>query len=134
MPCLIQERSEGKIMDKKHFRASAIKQGLLLIFIAIYCAGCPGAEMPNIDVSLWAGDSSRSGVTRSQEEKTLSCEDPQMDEFVCLTYEDLKKIYSTMLRCKKWGEVISEENTQKFIDKNPDVHHKLFVDKASATI
>lgn len=121
-------------MNRKHLSLSAAKQGLLLILIAMYCAGCPGAEMPNIDIQMWAGDSSRSGITRSQEEKTLSCEDPQFDEFVCLTYEDLKKMYSTMLRCKKWGEVISEENTKKFIDKNPDVHHKIFIDKASSTI
>lgn len=112
-------------MDFNHFK-TAFKQGLLLSLIAVYCAGCPGTEMPKIDVSLWAGDSHRAGVTRAQEQKTIACQDEQMDEFVCLTYDDLKKIYGTLLKCKKWGESVSQENTQKFIDHNPEVHQNLF--------
>lgn len=116
-------------MDFNHFKA-AFKQGLLLCLIAVYCAGCPGAEMPKIDVSMWAGDSNRAGITRSQEHKSIGCFDEQFDEFVCLTYDDLKKIYGTLLKCQKWGESVSQENTQKFIDKNPEVHENLFKSKA----
>lgn len=97
-----------------------------MLFITLLMLGCK-TQMPKVDVELWAGDSSRSGITRSQEEKTMECRDEQMDEFVCLSYGDLKKIYSTLLMCKKWGTEVNESNTKDFLDKNPDIHHNLFL-------
>lgn len=98
-----------------------------LLMSCIFLIGCPGSEMPKIDISLWAGDSDRDGITRSQESRSIGCHEHDFDQFVCLTYDDLKSIYSTILKCKKWDIKVSEENTKKFIDQNPDIHKNLFM-------
>jgi hypothetical protein len=99
---------------------------LLFLFLP-FLIGCPGTEMPKIDISLWAGDSNRDGITRAQEDRSMGCQEKYFDEFVCLTYDDLKVIYATLLKCKKWDTKISQENTKIFIDKNPDIHKNLFL-------
>ena len=96
------------------------------VFCVLILTGCPHLDIPKIDVTLWAGDYERQGITRAQEEKTLACMDPQFDEFVCLTYEDLRTLYNTMLKCKEWDDETSVKNAKKFIDKNPDIHRSLF--------
>ena len=97
-----------------------------LILISLLLTACPSAPIPKINVSLWAGDSERQGITRAQEKKTMACSDPQMDEFVCLTYEDLRRIYGLVLSCQKWGAQVSDQNFKVFLDKNADVHNILF--------
>lgn len=111
-----------KVVKKRLLK---LKIGYITLLLSLM-TGCK-TEMPKVDIELWAGDSHRAGVTRSQEEKTIACNDEQMDEFVCLSYADLKKIYSTLLKCKKWGTEVSSENTKEFMDKNPDIHHNLFL-------
>jgi len=78
----------------------------LSIVIFILCLmlgpGCATA-MPSLDIKTWAGDSKNTSVSRSQDQKTISCKDPLFDEMICMTYEDLKKIFLTFPKCKEWS-------------------------------
>lgn len=92
----------------------------LFVFLLI-CVGCR-TTVPKIDVQTWAGDSEHAGITRSQENKTIECKDPKMDEFVCVSYEDLKKIYETFFLCKQWtGDTMSSLDKKAFYKTNQQV-------------
>lgn len=77
---------------------------LLCIGLGSGMIGCNHPDMPPIDVTFWAGDSAKGGITRSQDHVTLLATDPKFDEMACLTYKDVQKLYSTMLTCKDWGD------------------------------
>lgn len=98
--------------------------GMAIIFWVLALPGCKN-PIPVIDVSFWAGDSAKDGVSRAQEGKTLACKDPQFDQFVCLTYEDLQKIYDTLLECKDWpkSQLASDRDLRHFKKMNPEVYH-----------
>lgn len=102
---------------------------LLLIVSCFILTACPAKEMPKIDVTLWSGDPDILSITRGEGQISIGCDDSQFEQFVCLTYEDLKNIYSTMLKCTQWSEDISAENTKAFLDRNPDMHEKVFKKK-----
>lgn len=94
--------------------------GISLILLVL-TQGCKHT-IPPIDVSFWSGDSAKDGISRSQENKTLQCNDPAFDQYVCLTYTDLQKIFSTMLECKKWSvATASRSQIKQMILKNPEV-------------
>ena len=103
----------------------------LMIILITTTGGCPHkVKIPKIEISLWAGDSEREAISRSQESKSISCKDPRIDEFVCLSYDDLKNIYSTFLKCETWNDSdVSEENTKKFLDQNEQINKFLFLDQ-----
>jgi hypothetical protein len=100
--------------------------GCLLLGVAILAwvvitSGC-SHNVPAIDASFWAGDPLHSGISRSQENKTLSCSDPSFNDYVCLTYGDLKKIYDTILQCKDWGSALaSDEERAKMLRVNYEI-------------
>jgi hypothetical protein len=83
--------------------------------------GCRSPKMPAIEITAWIGDSAKSGITRSSEERTIRCNDIQFDEYVCITGADLSKIYNTMLQCTKWGAPISTGATRSLLIQNKDV-------------
>lgn len=96
--------------------------GVLAIVGALCFTGCKTPNIPAIHAKFWAGDSKNDSITRSQDHDSLLCRDIQFDNYVCLTYEDLKKIYDTMLTCKEWGPpIINEAQTLAFIRSNPEV-------------
>jgi hypothetical protein len=96
--------------------------GAAIIVYVLTMTGCR-TNVPAIDAKFWAGDSAKSGITRAQENRTLACENPEFDEYVCLSYEDLKKIYSTLLQCKDWGNIqlMSSRQAKKYYKKNKQV-------------
>lgn len=98
--------------------------GLAIIFWVFLLQGCK-SSMPPIDVSFWAGDSAKDGVSRSQENKTIPCNDPEMDDLVCLSYTDLKKIFAVLLQCQQWPSTVSLVKTDKLLRRfernNPEV-------------
>lgn len=102
--------------------------GILIILWVFSLPGCKSA-MPPVDVSFWAGDSAKEGITRSQESKTIACSDPAMDDYVCLSYEDVKKLFSILLQCQQWPSDINLVKTKalyRFLaKKNPEVDHAL---------
>lgn len=99
--------------------------GLLAVGIAfglsILLSGCKTA-MPVIDITTWAGDSQNEAISRKQENKMIQCHEPEFDDFVCIHYSDLNKIYNAMLQCKQWGgPTMSSSELSKFLRKNQDV-------------
>lgn len=82
----------------------------IAICIIVSLNGCATSRYsssvpPPVDVKSWSGDSSANGITRNQLDSismTLQCKDPLFDEYVCMTYMDLKKIHSTLYQCKEW--------------------------------
>src|ERR1700689_1859763 len=87
--------------------------GITIIFY-IFGTGCK-TNPPAIDVTFWAGDSSKTGVTRAQDNQTLSCGSASFDDYACLTYEDIRKIWDALLLCEKWPAqtVSSPSNLQE---------------------
>lgn len=81
--------------------------GVIMILLAI--SGITGCRtpMPKIDITAWIGDSEKNGITRSSEDRTIQCNDPQFDEYVCISGADLTKIYNTLLQCKQWGPPVA---------------------------
>lgn len=96
----------NKMIDLENapWRVIGFLIGLSLFCFCFSLTGCKHAEMPPIDVTFWAGDSARGGVTRKQENKTIPANDPEFDSYACLSYEDVRKIYDTLLTCKDWGD------------------------------
>lgn len=97
---------------------------ILCLALCLFISGCPAAvvPLPKIDVTTWAGDSFHEGISRGQEDRTISCSDRQIDEYVCMTYVDLRKIYNTMLQCKDWGGTpVSADATEDLVRRNSDV-------------
>ncbi len=93
-----------------------------IVLIAILLTSCRGT-VPAVEAKFWAGDSVRGGITRAQESKTMMCTDSEFDDYVCLTYEDLKEIYALLLQCKSWStaELAKNKHFQKFYRKNRQV-------------
>lgn len=73
---------------------------VLLVLLNASCIGKP----PKPDWKLWAGDSDKAGITRSQDNLTISCAEVRFDDYVCLSYEDFKRNTLKIIEsCKKWG-------------------------------
>lgn len=76
----------------------------IMAAIAFYFGGCATvASFPAMDIQTWAADSKFSSIVRSQDRRTIQCKDPLFDEMICMSYNDLKKLYETLLSCKSWG-------------------------------
>ncbi len=96
--------------------------GLSIIGYMLCLHGCRSAPIPKIDVQTWAGDSANGGISRSQENKTIRCDEPSMDNYVCMSYEDLKEIVTTMLQCKEWSTTLMTQiQKRRFYKKNQEV-------------
>jgi hypothetical protein len=80
---------------------------------------------PKVDLKLWAGDSSamfdrsyrgdditsyRGGITRAQDGQSIACDNVKIDEYVCMTYADLKKVMDAMWSCQKWPAQVAKMN------------------------
>ncbi len=68
----------------------------LLIFIA-----CP-SDMPDWHGKLYSCSSRVQGIIRSQSNHIILASEPEFDDFVCLSYEDLSELIDILKRCKKW--------------------------------
>jgi hypothetical protein len=102
----------------------------LLLLWLMTLGGCASQPMPKVDVSFWAGDSVNSGISRSQEKKTIACSAPEIDQYACLTYLDIKKIFSAMLQCQKWGgPIATEQDVNNLLSKNHEVIQKALSQK-----
>lgn len=67
--------------------------GLSIIFFLVLNQGC-ATRSPSVDVSFWSGDSLKVGITRAQPGgRTISCSDLEFNSYVCLTYDDVRKLY-----------------------------------------
>lgn len=75
----------------------------VVIAFIMWISGCAHPIMPAIDVSTWAGDAQSSSIVRFQDDQEMKCTSPRFDQMVCMTYDDLKKLYLTMHKCMDWG-------------------------------
>lgn len=100
--------------------------GLSIIYVSLNLQGCTKNQMPAVDVSFWAGDSEAVGIVRAQENKVIACAQAEFDQYACLTYADIKKLYAAMLQCKEWGPPIATQNQLLVLqDKNTEVIHNV---------
>lgn len=84
-------------------------QGLKICSILLLslssCAG--GGPIPAWSGKIWAGDSSRSSIRRSQENQEIKASDPLFDSYMAMSYEDFRSFYATyVLGCKQWRDGI----------------------------
>lgn len=119
-----------KQMEFKKESFLLLSFGLCVVYVALHLTGC-SYHTPKIDVTFWAGDSIHSGISRSQDGETISCSDAKIDDYVALTYEDLKKIYQALLQCKEWGVPVAndEEMKAQYIHNNEVIKHVLSTKK-----
>ena len=79
---------------------------------------CDATEKPELKVTLWAGDSAHSSITRSQENRRIYCNDPVFDDYVCMTYSDYESIVRLWDSCViTKTEFNKYEKALKTIDK-----------------
>lgn len=74
----------------------------IFLILSISLAACNN-KIPVWDAHFYAGNSRTGSIDRAQSGQSISCEDPRMDQMVCLSYADLKKGYNILLQCKDWG-------------------------------
>lgn len=96
--------------------------GIAIILWVLSLTGCKN-QIPAIDVSFWAGNATQGGITRAQEGRSMSCLDPDFDKYVCITYDDIRKVFDTILMCKDWpkSQLASAKDVKRFIKKNSDI-------------
>lgn len=121
--------------DGNHVRASLVclSLGVGIIIFLLATSGCK-TGIPPMNVKFWAGDSMNGGITRSQDKKTIECKDPAFDEYIALSYDDLKLIYNTMLQCKSWGSEMTMSELQKFAKQNPEVVHHVLQERSHTPV
>jgi hypothetical protein len=81
-----------------------MKAHLSLLAIAVLTMGATNCShpIPKIDIKIWSGDSETGSIRRSQEGEMILAMDGRFNNYACMTYDDLKKVYETLLQCKKW--------------------------------
>lgn len=100
--------------------------GIIILAYVLLTTGCKPVTMPSIDVQFWAADSERSSIVLKSEDAEISCASPDFDQYACLTYEDIQKIWDTMLQCKEWNaEPINTAQARRLVRKNSHIVEKL---------
>lgn len=84
------------------------------------CGHGGGGVMPALDIKLYAGSPARGGIERAQDNEVLTCTDPRFNQYACLSYADLRKIYATLQRCESWGSS-PMMSARTFYRQNKDV-------------
>jgi hypothetical protein len=75
---------------------------LLGLAVLLSITSCSHGSMPVWHGKTWAGDSARAGITRAQDSLHIDATDPQFDNYVAMTYEDLKELFGIVWSCKQW--------------------------------
>lgn len=103
--------------------------GLFIIFYLLTLPGCK-ESIPPIDATFWAGDSKNIGITRAQDSKTIQCNQAEFDQYVCLSYDDVKKIYDTLLQCKEWPKKMTSKQAEQLYKTNGEIIHHVNAETA----
>lgn len=88
-----------------------------LIVLTVNLVGCAHATIPKWDGKLYAGDSQRAGISREQDHEFIAAADPAFDEFVAMSYEDLKKFYLIFQSCKQWRKGTPTMSTSEAVSR-----------------
>lgn len=77
------------------------------LILSLYGCGTVSKPIPKWDGKIWAADSSRSSIRRSQESEEIKANDPLFDSYMAMTYQDFRSFYATyILGCEKWRDGI----------------------------
>ena len=87
-------------MQQEHSQSSwrlSLLSFLAATLLAGLISGCPSAGVGTLapdDEQIYAGDSAKAGITRAQDNETISCSNAVFDGYVCLKYEYLRELLS----------------------------------------
>lgn len=62
---------------------------------------------PKWDARFYVGDSANGAITRNNPPEPadiISCFDSRVDNYVCVSFDDLKELYEILQRCKQWEQ------------------------------
>ncbi len=101
---------------------------MAFLILAVSLNSCaPGSgPVPSINVETWAGDSANDAITRKQDARSIRCTMPDFDNYVCLSYTDLKAIYEVIQECKQWPPGTPMTSMDRIIERNDDAYHQYF--------
>jgi len=79
---------------------------LLLLFPLLSCCGPKlNTKIPSYDGKIWAGDSQKAAIVRTQENQAISCSEAQFQGYLCFSPTDFVLFYQTyVLGCRAWSE------------------------------
>jgi len=60
------------------------------------------AHSPALNVAFYRGSSYEQAIISDRLNDKISCGDRRIDEYACLSYDDIALIYRTIQSCKKW--------------------------------
>lgn len=92
--------------------------------LAALPSSCGSNKVPSINVKLFAGDSAHDGFTRAQNNTTIECTSKAIDDYVAMSYADLKSIYTVIQECKSWPQdmkLVHEKELYK--QYSPQIKH-----------
>lgn len=70
----------------------------------LFLNSCQHPGMPVWDGKIWQGDPDSQSIVRTQANEMIYCSEEIFRDYVCVSLEDLQKLYANMLKCKKWGD------------------------------
>lgn len=90
-----------------------MKKLLLLIAPLLFMAHMCKTTPPSVDVKIYAADSATQSIQRSQDNEIIYTNSSEFDNYMCMTYEDYKKLVETYLNnCKAWDKDIERYSKQ----------------------
>lgn len=92
-----------------------------IFLFSILLAGC-SSRPPAVDVTFWSANSEVDGIQRPQEGKVISCQSAQFDNYSCISYDDVAKLFKAFLQCKQWsGPLMTKSELKTAYRKNQPV-------------
>lgn len=77
--------------------------GIVVTLLILSINGCSSGPIPRWDGKIWAGDSQRQSIRRSQANEEIKASDPEFDKYLAISYSDFRSFYDTyVLGCKEW--------------------------------
>jgi hypothetical protein len=92
---------------------------LLSLSLSLTSTGCISTKpVPKWEGKLWAGDSERAAIRRSQSNEEILASDPRFDGFLAMTYADFRSFYATyVLGCKQWRQGIKMMGPREALER-----------------
>lgn len=99
------------------WRTTLIRHQILALLLLSSLLSCGHGPVPRWDGKLWAGDSKRAGITRSQTQEHIDAVDPQFDDFVAVTYADFRKLFVIIQSCQQWPKGMQMMSAEEALDR-----------------
>jgi uncharacterized protein YceK len=96
-------------MNEKIAALICLLFGIMIMTVILNTSGCGTTTSlpepkptPTLHLKFWQGDSKEAGIVRAQDDKVLKCSDPEFNEYVCLSHENLIELNDAINSCKSW--------------------------------